>query len=253
MKILLNENFILKIIILNSILIFIQGFPSMSNIFILNLIDNIFTLFFITELFVKLKFNKEYFKNNWNIFDFILIISSIPSFFIFLIYQSSSGFEFLLVFRILRTLKFLRFIRFIPNISDIIKGVSRALKSSLIILLAFFIFNFIISVLSCFLFRDIAPEMFGNPLISFYSIFKIFTIEGWNEIPDTISKYDITPSIIFFSNLFFMLILLLGGIFGLSIVNSIFVDAMVSDNNDELEKKVDNLNKKIDILINETK
>ena len=33
--------------------------------------------------------------------------------------------------------------------------------------------------------------------------------------------------------------LLAGGIIGLSLVNSIFVDAMVEDNTDELEAKVD--------------
>ena len=33
------------------------------------------------------------------------------------------------------------------------------------------------------------------------------------------------------------MILITGGIFGLSLVNSIFVDAMVADNNDEIEKK----------------
>lgn len=41
-----------------------------------------------------------------------------------------------------------------------------------------------------------------------------------------------------------------GGIFGLSLVNSIFVDAMVSDNNDELIEKVNELDKKIEKLIN---
>jgi voltage-gated sodium channel len=32
-------------------------------------------------------------------------------------------------------------------------------------------------------------------------------------------------------------------------VNSIFVDAMVSDNNDDLERKIDELEKKIDLLL----
>lgn len=55
-------------------------------------------------------------------------------------------------------------------------------------------------------------------------------------------------AIAFFSKLYFILILLTGGIFGLSLVNSIFVDAMVSDNNEDLEKKVDELSKEISRL-----
>jgi voltage-gated sodium channel len=39
-----------------------------------------------------------------------------------------------------------------------------------------------------------------------------------------------------------------GGILGLSLVNSVFVDAMVSDNNDELTKEVERLHEKIDAL-----
>ncbi len=35
----------------------------------------------------------------------------------------------------------------------------------------------------------------------------------------------------------------------MSIVNSIFVDAMVSDNNDEVLRKIDELNEKIDQLV----
>lgn len=39
------------------------------------------------------------------------------------------------------------------------------------------------------------------------------------------------------------------GIFGLSLVNSIFVDAMVSDNNEDLENEIRTLHTKIDKLV----
>lgn len=51
--------------------------------------------------------------------------------------------------------------------------------------------------------------------------------------------------------IYFVVILIAGGIIGLSLVNSIFVDAMVSDNNDDLEREVKKLNQKIDILTDE--
>jgi len=40
----------------------------------------------------------------------------------------------------------------------------------------------------------------------------------------------------------------LGGIIGMSFINSIFVDAMVQDNNDEVSKKIDQLQKSLDEL-----
>jgi voltage-gated sodium channel len=42
-----------------------------------------------------------------------------------------------------------------------------------------------------------------------------------------------------------------GGIFGLSIVNAIFVDEMMSDNNRELENRITRLENKIELLIDE--
>ena len=48
--------------------------------------------------------------------------------------------------------------------------------------------------------------------------------------------------------LYFSLLLIVGGILGLSLVNSVFVDAMASANNDELTKAVERLREKIDAL-----
>jgi voltage-gated sodium channel len=108
----------------------------------------------------------------------------------------------------------------------------------------------VIGVLSFYLYKDLSPNFFGTPLKSLYSVFKVFTIEGWNAIPDSITK-ELGNTGTVATNIYFAFILLTGGIFGLSLVNSIFVDAMVSDNNDELEEKIDRLEKKIDKLLQE--
>lgn len=50
--------------------------------------------------------------------------------------------------------------------------------------------------------------------------------------------------------LYFCLILILGCIIGMSLLNSIFVDAMVSDNNDSLEEKIDKMEKDIEFIKN---
>jgi voltage-gated sodium channel len=138
--------------------------------------------------------------------------------------------------------------RFFPNIDQLFNGIQRALKASVFVIMGFFLYIFVVSVLSCFFFKDISPQHFGNPISSLYTSFKIFTIEGWYEVPDAIAE-ETSLTVAFFTKLYFAAILLTGGIFGLSLVNSIFVDAMVSDNNDELEKKVASLERKIDILL----
>lgn len=101
------------------------------------------------------------------------------------------------------------------------------------------------------MFKELSPEYFGNPVKSMYSIFRIFTVEGWYEIPDQIARQSNMINSFFIKG-YFIFILIAGGILGLSLVNSIFVDSMVMDNNDDLEKKVDALNEKIEILIKKT-
>ncbi len=250
-KLFLNDKFILVLILLNAIIIFFTGFDlTINNKFLFSLTDHLITCLFIVELIVK--FNefgiKNYFKSNWRRFDFILISLSVPTLIAFVGDVELTSFSYFLVFRILRVFKSFRFLKFIPGINHLVRGVSRALKASVVVLIGFFIYIFIIGLFSFSLFKEVSPEFFGNPLMALYSIFKIFTIEGWYEIPELITE-GLSPIASFFTYLYFIFVVMSGGIFGLSLVNSIFVDAMVSDNNDELEKKIEILNSKIDTLL----
>ena len=148
----------------------------------------------------------------------------------------------------MRIFKSFRFLKFIPGIDHLVKGIGRALKTSVVVLIGFIIYIFINGIFSFYLFKGISPEYFGDPLSSLYSTFKIFTLEGWYEIPENLTK-NLSTITSFFTYMYFIFIVFTGGIFGISLVNSIFVDAMVSDNNDELEKKIDLIDKKIDELL----
>lgn len=251
-RLFLNDRFILLLIAVNAVTIFFLGFDFPAPYpFLFHLLDAIITALFIIELLVKFKqFGiREFFKSNWNSFDFVLIVLSIPALISFLLGLHLSNISFLLIFRVLRAFKSFRFIRFIPEIDDLILGVQRALKASIIVIMSIVIYLFTTGIFSFYIFHSYAPEYFGNPIISLYSTFKIFTIEGWYEIPEQITN-GLTPGRTFFTYAYFIFILLTGGIFGLSLVNSIFVDAMVADNNDDLEEKIDRLEAKITEFIN---
>ncbi len=250
-RLLLNDRFILGLILVNAVIIFLQGFElSIGTISTLSQADNIITIIFIFEIIAKIKNYglKDFSKSNWNVFDTILILLALPSLLLWIANINTFHLDYLLVLRVTRIFKFFRFLRFFPEINQLINGVQRALKASVIVIFGFFIFLFIISIVSCFFYRNIAPDYFGDPFLSLYSVFKIFTVEGWFEIPETIAQNASSTTAVL-TKIYFVVILLTGGIFGLSIVNSIFVDAMVSDNNDDLEKKVTSLEQKIDKLI----
>lgn len=252
-RLFLNNGFILAIISLNALLIFTEGFFRQHDriSLFLQTLDHICTIVFIAEAYVKIRHFKArgYFQDPWNVFDFALVLVAVPSLLMLVTPMEVQSMDFLLTLRILRVFKFFRVLRFIPNIDALIAGVVRALRSSLLIVLAFFVLNFIFAILSFSFFEEVAPEYFANPILSFYSTFKIFTIEGWYEIPDLIAERSQSGAMAFFSRLYFVFLLFGGGIFGLSLINSIFVDSMMSDNNDEMMEKISVLEAKIDRLL----
>ncbi|MFT6881587.1 MAG: voltage-gated sodium channel [Marinoscillum sp.] len=248
-KLFTNEWLIIGAILGNSVLLFLLGYVELHNDPLLNILDHGFTIFFMLEVLVKvgMKGWKQYISDSWNRFDFILVAISVPSLFELII--DIPDLSYLLVFRLLRVMRILRFMRFIPNISKMMAGIARAFRASIFVLAALVIYNVLLAILASHLFRNEAPEMFGNPGISLLSIFQVFTLEGWNEMPSTIiAASDPTSWKPLLTRVFFFVVVLTGGIFGMSIMNAVFVDEMVMDNNDGIENKIDDINRKLDQL-----
>lgn len=246
-KIFLNDFFILGLIVLNAVIIFIDEFD--VKLKTLDYLEAFITLLFMGEIVVKISHYgvRKYFGSNWNRFDFLLIIVSLPSLAILFYGDTLMETNIFLTLRVLRIFKSFRVIRFMPEADSFIKSIKRALQASYIIIFGFVILIFITALISCSLYKDIAPEYFRDPIVSIYSIFQLFSVEGWYEIPNLISERS-NATTAFFAKFYFSVLLMGGGILGLSLVNSIFVDAMVSDNTDELEEDVKQLTKKIDSL-----
>lgn len=76
------------------------------------------------------------------------------------------------------------------------------------------------------------------------TLFRLFTIEGWYELPDTI-VHNSNSTIGVLARLYFSILLFFGGIIGMSLVNSIFVDAMAADNNDDVMRKLEDIERQL--------
>ena len=245
-KIFLNEHIILCVILINAAIIFAQesGVDSLA----LSVADLVCTLIFIIEMVVKhIEYGvRGYWRDGWNRLDGVLVILSLPSLVAFFVPAGMIGnLSVLLVLRLLRVLRFFRIIHVFPNFSTIARNFGKAMRDSYGVFAGFILLILIVALVSCTLFRDLAPEYFATPIDSIYAIFRICTGEGWNEIPDTIAEGS-TVITARWVRLYFSVLLIICSIIGLSLVNAIFVDAMVSDNNDDLEKQVKELNDKLD-------
>ena len=243
----LDEKKVLIVILLNAVVLFLQE-SGVEGVMI-NVSELVFTLFFIVEMIVKQATYgiREYWKSGWNKLDGVLVIVSLPSVVVYIFPVLHWNMSFLLVLRVLRVFRFFRVIHAFPDFPKIMKNFAKAMRLSYSIFIGMLIMILVFSMISCVLFGKAAPEYFATPLDAIYTTFRLFTGEGWNEIPDTIALAMGTGwgHLI---RLYFCALLLIGCIIGMSLLNSIFVDAMVSDNNDELENEVKALNEKIDYL-----
>ena len=248
-KILLNEKLLLAIVILNVVVIFIQecGVDHLA----LSLTDIVCTLIFIAEMVVKHREYgvKGYWHDRWNALDGIVTILSIPALMAYLI-PGIASINAIIIFRALRVFKLFRTARRFPNLTEIWSGFKLALRQSAGFLLGYFIVIVVIAMFNSALFGKVAPEYFDTPLDAIYSVFQLFTVEGWYEIPNAVVG-DLSPVWTHIIRFYFCLLLIGGGIIGMSLINSIFVDALAADNNDDVKAKLDILEQKLDRLLQE--
>lgn len=243
-KIFLNDKVIFAVILLNSLMIFLQ--ESGIDSVVVDTIDAVSTVFFLVEMITKLHIwgVRKYWRDGWNCLDGVLVILSLPSLMVYAFPNIGMNISFLLALRLLRVFRFFRMLHLFPNFSRIVQNIRVAFRESLSIFVGLFILIVITSMINCALFRDVAPEYFSSPLDSMYAIFQICTIEGWYDIPNSITV-GMSLWMTFLVRAYFIIVLVMLGFIGMSIVNSIFVDAMVSDNNDEVIRRLDAITKDI--------
>lgn len=244
-KLFLNDRFILAVILLNCAILFVEEMGIMHPAIVAA--DAICILLFTIEMLVKHHELgiRQYWNNGWNRMDGILVLISLISLPGMLLSVETPDLSILLTLRALRMFRFFKVIHLFPNFTTIMQNFGRALHDSASLFVGYLVILFLSSMISCELFAERAPQFFGDPLLSIASTFRLFTIEGWYEIPDAVCDGLIRPlsTLVY---VYFIALLVLGGIIFMSLLNSVFVDAMVSDNNDEVLRKLEEIKKELE-------
>lgn len=241
------ERTVLSVIVLNAVVLFLDAFPKVHRAVggWLEGIDYGCMVFFVIEAGLKISRGgfRQYWRSGWNRIDFVIVMGSLPLLAGPFVAADLSEFAVLLLLRLGRLLRFSRLLRFVPNASEIWRGVLRALKASVAVILIMFILNLIFALGATLLFgqHEATQAFFGDPLIAFYSLFKVFTIEGWYEIPDQLASSGAPAGLVFWLRGYFVVAVLIGGLLGLSLANAVFVDEMTADNTRQVERMVTEL------------
>jgi voltage-gated sodium channel len=254
---LISDRVVMAMIVANTIALFLHEMsaPGSFERSLWFWVDYACVVFFLVEAAVKIGADgwSAYWASWWNRFDVTVVVISLPA--LLAPVLPSQEFAFILVLRLGRLFRLFRVLRFIPNLEHLALGVQRALRASVGVFLALFLIILILAVGATLLFRDVDPDDFGNPIVSAYTIFKVFTVEGWYEIPANLEERARADgriadqrSFAVAVRLFFVGAVFIGGILGLSLANAVFVDEMIMDNTADLERKVDELTAEIRAL-----
>ena len=129
----------------------------------------IFTIEIINTIYV---YGKNFFKDGWNNFDFILVaISLVPTGGVFSSFRA---------FRVLRALRALRLVTKLERLRIIVQAIIESIPNvgwaSLLLLLIFYIF----AIMGTTMFSSEFNDFFGSIGKSMYSLFQIMTLESWS-------------------------------------------------------------------------
>jgi voltage-gated sodium channel len=243
---LIDETVVIVIILINTVALFMLASAELAEAQadLWFALDYACVVYFVVEAALKIiSFGwRGYYDDGWNRMDFYVVVASLPVLATPMV--DLRHFSVILILRMGRLFRMFRLLRFIPDRHRLAAGIKRSLKASLGVFLAVLLVNFILAMAASMLFGKFAPEYFGNPLKACYSMFQVFTVEGWYEIPELLAERA-SDAWAVFARAYFVFSVFFGGILGLSVVNAVFVDQMILDNNDNLEVRVDKLRDEI--------
>ena len=166
------RNFIIGVIVINAILLGMETSQTLMHQAggLITTLDMICLVIFVIELALKLfALGPRFFRNGWNIFDFLIVgVSLMP------------GAQSLSVLRALRIMRLLRVISAAPRLQRGVEGFITALPGMGSVFLLMAMIFYIGSVMATKLFAESFPQWFGSLGQSAYSLFQIMTLESWS-------------------------------------------------------------------------
>jgi voltage-gated sodium channel len=161
------------VIIINAISLAVLTMPNLDaeTIQIANTVDAIAFGIYVLELVLRMvSYGKKpwtFFKEGWNVFDFIVV--GLSPFF-----QGQTA-----VIRLLRLLRLVRIFRFLPEVrilsASIVKSIPPLMSMTVLITLLLFLYG----MAGFYIFGDQAPESWGNIGLSMKSLFILLTLENF--------------------------------------------------------------------------
>jgi voltage-gated sodium channel len=176
------NRFIIATILLAAVVVGAQTYTNFAqeNAQILTFLDSVILIIFTLEASIKIlaqgKNPFNYFKNPWNVFDFLIVAACLLEPFLNL------GGAFLPVLRLARILRVLRLVTAIPKLQLLVTCLLKSLPSMFYVSILLFLLFYIYGAMAVFLFGENDPIHFQNLQTSILSLFRVVTLEDWTDV-----------------------------------------------------------------------
>jgi voltage-gated sodium channel len=173
----LFESFVIGVILFSALIIGAKTYnisPGLLDLF--KALDLVVTVFFLIEIIVRMVAERNlvaFFKKGWNLFDFIIVASS-------LIPVDES--EMALLGRLLRIFRVLRLVSVIPELRLMLNAFVKAIPRMGYVSLLMFIIFYIYAAIGSMFFHTINPELWDNITIALLTLFRVATFEDWTDV-----------------------------------------------------------------------
>lgn len=166
------QHTLLILILINAVLLGLETVPAVARYaYPLWLLDKVLLTVFVIEIGIRIFVSRlAFFKDPWGVFDFVVVaIALVPA---------SGPFA---VLRALRVFRVLRVLTFVPSMRRIVGALVQSLNGMTSIALVLLLIFYVAAVIATNLFSTVFPELFGNLLLSFYTLFQIMTLDSWSS------------------------------------------------------------------------
>ena len=178
----LFDYFIIGIILFAGLLVGVQTYKEFANrhIEILTFLDSLVLAIFTLEAMIKIlaegKRPINYFRNAWNVFDFLIVTVCLMEPLLPL------DAEFLPILRLARILRVLRLVTVVPKLQLIVGTLLKSIPSMFYVCILLFLLFYMYGAMGVFLYGDNDPIHFRNLQTALLSLFRVTTLEDWTDV-----------------------------------------------------------------------
>lgn len=239
------EFFVISIIIFSALVIGAKTYniPD-TTLWLVHLLDWFITLFFLTEIIIRFlgeENKKQFFKHGWNIFDTLIVVTS-------LIPVEDS--ELAIIGRLIRIFRVLRMVSIIPELKMLLNSLLIALPQLGYIVALMFIIFYIYAAVGSTFFAVINPVLWGDIAISMLTLFRVMTFEDWTDVMyETMTVYPLSW-LYYLSFIFFTAFAFLNMVIGVvvNVLNEEHERIRSEEKQDDKSVTLEELDKKIEEL-----